>query len=242
MFRFLICDDDAIFCKKEEEFIKEYFSKQQIETDIQCFYGAEDIINLEDKISSYDAIFLDVSMENINGINLASWLNSAAPNIIIVFVSGYMSYALDGYKVGAVRYIMKDEHQFEKSMEECLEYIIRESNDDDKKYVAITEDKIRISVEKILYVESTAHRITYHLMKSTGKKTEYSMYGKLDDAEKQLTQFGFCRVHQSYLINMNLVKDVYRYEAVFLNGLTIQIAKRKYKYAEDQFVRIRGTF
>lgn len=56
----------------------------------------------------FNIAFLDISMEDINGIDMARHLRKTNPQICIVFVTGYMDYALEGYKVGAFRYLLKD--------------------------------------------------------------------------------------------------------------------------------------
>lgn len=242
MIRFLICDGDDVFCGREKAFIENFYKELGINAVGEIYGTCKDVAALGEKISLFDAIFLDVRLDSEDALDFCNWLRAAAPEIIIVFVSESMSYAIDGYRVGASRFIMKNEEQFICSMEECLRHILAVSRAFEPDYIYITDEKIRVSVDKILYVESNAHRVTYHLVKNNDTKQEYTVYGKLNDVEKKLSVYGFCRVHQSYLVNMNYVKAVSRYEAVLFHGAAIRISKARYKLVEDAFIRMKGTF
>lgn len=72
----------------------------------------------------------------------------------------------------------------------------------------------------------------------------YSRYDRLDEVEKKLQQYGFshnfCRVHQSFLVNMKYAKDVERYKVTLENGTEISISKKYYKDVEKEYIRRQG--
>ncbi len=148
-----------------------------------------------------------------------------------------MSYALDGYRVGAVRYILKDEEQFAGALHECLSYIVKKQQEKmEDKAIDFPDKKIKLSVKKILYVESRLHKIVYYTQDENGRITDYSKYGKLDDALKELKPFGFVRTHQSYLVNMNFAENVKRYAVTLSGGVQVDISKKYYKEVEAEFI------
>ena len=102
--------------------------------------------------------------------------------------------------------------------------------------------KIQIPVDHIMYVESRLHKIYYHVLSEDGIEKEYSKYGKLSDAQQELREYGFCRTHQSYLVNMEMVVDVQRYQATLEGGIWINISKKYYKDIETEFVKNRREY
>lgn len=69
---------------------------------------------------------------------------------------------------------------------------------------------------------------------------EYYKYGRMDDVEPELRQYGFSRVHQSFLVNMRFVKSVERYVAQLKNGTEVSISKKYYKDTEMEYIRGQG--
>ena len=72
------------------------------------------------------------------------------------------------------------------------------------------------------------------------KLKKYSIYGKLDELEKELQGNDFIRIHQSYLVNMKHIEKVSRYEALLNNGIKLEIPKALYKFVEETFVSYKG--
>ena len=72
------------------------------------------------------------------------------------------------------------------------------------------------------------------------KLKKYSIYGKLDELEKELQGNDFIRIHQSYLVNMKHIEKVSRYEALLSNGIKLEIPKARYKFVEETFVSYKG--
>lgn len=71
----------------------------------------------------YDAIFLDINMKEMDGLETAERIRKLSKTVYIVFVTAYITYALEGYKVGAVRYLLKEDSSLENSLKECLDTI-----------------------------------------------------------------------------------------------------------------------
>ena len=69
---------------------------------------------------------------------------------------------------------------------------------------------------------------------------EYYKYGRLDVVEQELRQYGFIRVHQSFLVNLKYVKNVQRYTVSLKDGLSVNISKRYYKDVEKEYIRKQG--
>ena len=72
------------------------------------------------------------------------------------------------------------------------------------------------------------------------KLSRYSLYGTLNDMERELADDAFVRIHQSYLVNMKYIESVSRYKAALSNGVSLEIPKARYRQVEETYVAYRG--
>ena len=234
-----ICDDEKYFRIREEQLIKKYMEKKACKCKIDVFNSGKEILDLKKTISQYNIIFLDVNMEEIDGIETAKEIRKITKDAYIVFVTAFVTYALEGYKVDAVRYLLKDDECLEKAINECLETILYKMNyDKNKMLFEFQEGKKEIYLEDILYIESNLHKLIFHM--AGEDVTKYTMYARLDDINALLQKNGFCRIHKSYLVNLRYVESVERYKVAFVNGGRLGISKSRYLDTRNEFVCYRG--
>lgn len=239
MFRVAVCDDEAYFRNKEKKLIGQYMERRGWDCQIDLYASGKDLLERADTDLTYDVIFLDISMEELDGLQTAERIRKLSKNVCIVFVTAYITYALEGYKVGAVRYLLKEEDSLESSLKECLDTIVERLNKEE----AMCEfefqgGKKRMKADAVLYVESRLHKVHFYVAEDGVK--EYSRYDRLDEVEKELRQYGFCRVHQSFLVNMKHAKSVERYKVTLENGAEVSISKKYYKDVEKEYIRRQG--
>lgn len=243
MFHIAICDDEEYFRLREKKLIERYMRNRGYSCQIDLYASGKELLSCANGNLPYDVIFLDISMEEMDGLETAEKIRKLSENIYIVFVTAYITYALDGYKVGAVRYLLKEEDNLENALRECLDTITVRMKE--KKAVcefAFQNGKKRIPADAILYIESRLHKVIFFIMEDGVK--EYARYDRLDAVEQELQQYGvdrdFCRVHQSFLVNMRYAKGVERYKVLLENGMEISISKKYYKGVEKEYIRRQG--
>lgn len=239
MFRIAICDDEAYFRNLEKKLIEQYMENRGYECRTDLYASGKELLDCADVDLPYDVIFLDISMEEMDGLQTAKRIRGLSETVCIVFVTAYITYALEGYKVGAVRYLLKEEGNLGNALKECLDTITeRLQKEDTVLEFTFQSGKKRIPTDAIFYVESRLHRVLFFVMEDGIK--EYSRYDRLDEVEKELWQYGFCRVHQSFLVNMKHVKSVERYSIVLESGTEVSISKKYYKDVEKEYIRRQG--
>ncbi len=223
-----ICDDEPIILAKIIDLVKSEFQKQGIKVNIFSFEKGEDIFHKQN-IYNFDVIFLDIELKASNGLEIAKKLRKSSYNNLIVFITSFVNYVLDGYKTDAFRFILKS--NLESQLSECIEAIAE--NLKSTKYQMSDE---LIAINDILYAMSDNRKITVYL-KNGKTKTEYM---KLDDFEEKLNSKSLCRVHQSYLINIAYVEFITRYEITLIDDIIIPVSKSRYKEANKQ-IKLRRT-
>ena len=226
MLSIAICDDEEYFRITEKQLILKYMAGKNCECMIDMYESGKELLALKSAISQYHIIFLDVNMEEIDGI-------------FIVFVTAFITYALEGYKVDAVRYLIKDHESLEKAMTECMDTILEKMDyEENEMTFDFQEGKTTISLENLIYVESNLHRLVFYMAGEDA--VHYTIYTKLDDVAELLQNKGFCRIHKSYLVNLKYVKSVERYRAVLSNGKSLAISKARFLDTRNEFACYRG--
>lgn len=98
--------------------------------------------------------------------------------------------------------------------------------------------KKELSIDKIVYVESNLHTVSFCIEKS--KKKKYTMISTLNEIEERLKDYSFLRIHQSFLINLKHVKTIKAYIAVMDNGSELPIPRTKYRLVKEAYVEYMG--
>ncbi len=238
MLRIAICDDESYFLSQEKKIITKYMNERNYSCIIESFKSGEQLIDKKSDFN-YDILFLDVSMEGIDGIEAARRIRQYNTSLYIVFVTAFIDYSLEGYKVNAVRYILKDYRGLEKAVYECMDTIIDSMDDMERKlWFNFVEGKKLIRLDRILYIESYLHKLSFHVMEQSVKI--YSMYEKLDRIDELLQYSYFCRIHKSYLVNFKHVRSIERYFVTLYNEERISISQPKYKDVREKFICYKG--
>lgn len=239
MIRIAICEDDPFYMKKEKQLIIKFFKNRDIEYKLTAFTSG---IDFTKKFrGNFDIIFLDISMEDMDGIEAAKWIRENGSSAYIIFLTGYVEYALEGYKVNAHRYLLKNDEHLEETLEESLNSVLDRMQIYDKKITFnVVGGPISLSSSKIVYIDSKMHKTIIHVLDTSGELQEHYMYEKLDHVQEELIHLGFMRIHQSNLINKVYLKKVYRYKAELIYGIELGISKKYYNEVEDYYIRKRG--
>lgn len=239
MFRIAICDDEKHFLLREEELIAKYMREKDYQYQIDTFESGIDFVAEGHNISRYDIIFLDIDMDGLNGIETAKQIRMYTTEAYIVFVTAFINYSLEGYKVDAIRYILKDMESLEAAIKEAIDTIVGKMDYLEHRYTFdFLEGQKTISVDDILYIESNLHKLEFHLIKKSRER--YTMYEKLDRIAELLSEHDFCRVHKSFLVNLKYVESIERYFANLYDGRQVSISQPKYNAVRDIFICYKG--
>ena len=157
-----------------------------------------------------DAIFVDINMPDLNGLD---FVRSLTDPPLIVFTTAYSLYALEGFKVNAIDYLLKPfgMHEFQKSAAKVKHQyelekaaLKEQSLAGDTLFVKADYRTVRVSLKQIVYVESKSEYLKLHL--DNGEKLMFLMsMKKLADI---LPADSFLRIHRSYIVNMNKVQEI----------------------------------
>lgn len=196
-----IVDDSIEYEELLSRYIKEFFSDKGNEYSISWFEDGWDI--LDDYKPNFDLIFMDIDMKKIDGMATAKEIRKIDTEVIIVFITNLAQYAVKGYEVGALDFIVKPLQyaEFVFKMEKILSHI--ELNQNRNMILHFGGGLYQISSDRLCYVEVRGHNLFYHLIDN-----EYEVRGNLSEVEENLKELNFIRCNSCYLINPKYVEWV----------------------------------
>ncbi len=239
MFRIAICDDEPYFREQMKEMLLQYMQDSGVFYKIDLFQSGTELIELGIELNQYKIIFLDINMDEMDGIQTAKKIREQNTEIFLVFVTAFVNYSLEGYKVDAIRYLLKNSVNMQESVAECMDAIYKKIHYEVTwKEFAFNEGKKRISLDCLLYIESQLHKLKFHVMED--HMVTYHIYDTLNNMENYIGSKNFVRLHQSFLVNMKYIQSISQYEAVLYSGESFPIPKVRYKNVWDTYLAYRG--
>ncbi len=229
-----ICDDDKKDIERLRALIEKYSSGSPMDFFTTEYDSGRKMLDGIKSGEHPDAIFLDINMHDMDGLTVAKRIREKLEDVPIVLVTAYMNYALDGYKVRASRFLVKDE--LDKTLNEAMDDICREIRRRSKIILlSCVEGEIRFKVSDIILIESDAHRSEIH----TAEK-KYHIYEKMDVLEEKLSGYGFLRAHRCYLVNMQHIKGIGGYKITMDNDDTVPVPKARYTEIKQEYLLFVG--
>lgn len=244
MIRCIIIDDEPLAVKLLESYVERIPFLTCVKS-CCCAAEAVEAINNGD----VDAMFVDINMPDINGIELVRSLESMP---LIVFTTAYSEYAIEGFKLDAVDYLLKPIgfEDFLKSANKLYEFFcIRKGNRNavvvsdaeevqhDCLFVKSDYRVLRVPINSIKYIESMSEYVRIYV---EGNSKPIISLLSMKKIEENLPSSSFMRVHRSYLVNLNKIKEVSRMRIVYENDVYVPIGEMYkdnfFNYIEKHFV------
>ena len=125
----LICDDDAAFGARMAEYVTVYFTARSVQVHTAVCTSAAEVLATPG-LELYQLAFLDVDMPGANGMVLGRQLKQKCPGLMLVYVSAYLEFALEGYTVNAYRYLLK--RDIARTLPKCLDDLLAALTDQRK--------------------------------------------------------------------------------------------------------------
>ena len=242
----VIIDDE----KLARDLVKNYLSDiEHVELVEECKNGFEGIKAIQ--THNPDLVFLDIQMPKINGFEMLELLENP-PSII--FTTAFDQYALKAFEVNAIDYLLKPfaKDRFDDAVKKALSNIyqnvdtndsidkLKQQIDEKDEYLnrIVIKDKSKIAVlptEKIIYFEAQDDYVQIVTEDSKHLKQKTMKY-----YEAHLDPTLFLRIHRSFILNINYLKDIElmekeTYRAILKNGKNLAISKTGYAKLKETF-------
>lgn len=218
MIKFAVCDDEPAMARKVCEFISRYMQKKQDTAyHISSFSNSRSLL---ESSCDFDMIFLDIQMEQPDGMETARLLRRRSTHCLLVFVTVLKECVFDAFEVQAYDYLIKpiDDLHFEKMMNRAMGTLEQRTS---KQIVILKGVSCEvIPLSQILYCEVQGRKVYIH--QEDGKIIDY--YEKLNDFEQHVDK-RFFRCHRSYLANLDHVRGSHSGQVFLSDGSTIPVSR-----------------
>ena len=221
MIRVAIVEDDAEVQGVLQEYVRRYTRQYGTEFEVSVFADGVDI--LEDYRAVYDIIFLDVEMKHLDGMTTAERIRQMDADVILIFITNMAQYAIRGYSVGALDYVLKPVPYFAFS-QQLLKAVARlEKRAKHYLTVPVEGGLRRLDTASIYYLESEGHRVHFYT-----DEGDFSAPGALKTFEEKLADCPFARCNSGYLVNLAQVREL-RQSTVQVGPCELQVSRPKRK-------------
>ena len=205
MINIAVVDDDKTYVECVKEYLKRYEKETGKAISVSTFSDGDAIVRRYD--FQFDIIFMDVEMKSMDGMSVAEEIRKKDSQVIIIFITNMSQYAIRGYAVQALDYLLKPVSYF--AFSRCLnKSLVRIENRERKSVVLkIKGGVVRVDVQDIYFVEAQEHTIICHLV-----NVEYQLISSMRDIEQTLSTLHFFRINRWCLINLAHVEHYYNDE------------------------------
>lgn len=221
MYQICIVDDEDISLNQLKEILLKFFKEKSIQVEIFSFNNP---VNFIDKFipNKYDIIFLDISMPQINGIDVGKKIREKDISTTIIFTTSLIQYALSGYEVNAFDYLLKPINYSSLALT-LQRWLKLQNNNDNSITIKYKNSFIKLDIISILYIEVIDHKLIIHT-----KNEDYSLRDSLDNYIDKLKDYNFSLCNRCYLVNLRYVTKIDDGIAYLGKiGLVISRAKKK---------------
>ncbi len=221
MIRLAIVEDEEQYIQQLEEYLARYQRENGRRMDIRVFRDGDEL--LEQYEGQFDILLMDIQMRFVDGMTAAEQIRQRDQEVVIMFITNMTQYAIRGYQVDALDYLVKPVEYFAFSRK--LDRAISRAGSRNRHYISIRVDGglRKLDVSHILYIESQGHDLCY--LTTEG---EYFSRGTIREAEEQMKHHDFYRCNKGCLVNMARVEAV-EDGCCLLEGERIPISRARRK-------------
>lgn len=232
MIRVAVVEDEKIYVEQITEYLRRYEEEQGEELQVTV-YRDGDGITAEYK-AQFDIIFMDIQMKFVDGMTAAEEIRRMDSEVIIIFITNMPQYAIRGYEVNALDYILKPVSYFAFSQK--LGKAAARMKKRNARHITVTVKGgiRRLEIADIYYVESEGHTLIYHT-----KDGEILAGGTMKSAEEELGKQNFSRGNKCYLINLEHVDGV-KDKCASVKGESLQLSRSGLKSFMQDLTRYWG--
>lgn len=217
MVRVAVVEDEAVYRNQLGEYINRYGEETGKSFSVQFFPRGETLLSGYN--GRFDLILMDIEMPGADGMQIARRLRQVDEQVVLVFITNMAQYAIQGYAVQALDYILKPLSylSFKMRFARALGRIDRQK--DAQILLDCHGRQVRLPVRSIFYVEVQQKQLCYHT-----EQGEYTLRGTLKSAEEALADFPFAKGNYWYIVNLAQVSEIGP-KSLWVGGVELPVSR-----------------
>ncbi len=211
----IIIDDEPLAVSLLEKYVSETPNLELLSTFLNPIEAIEFIQN-----NDVDLVFLDIQMPELSGIN---FMKIVGDKVKYILTTAYSEFAIEGYEHNVIDYLLKPItiSRFQKGIEKAKErFVTIQETEKSFFFIKSSGQQHKILFDDILYVESIKDYVNIKT-----KNQEYIVLDTLKSMEEKLPDSIFCRVHKSYILNLNQIKSVDSKSVLLISDTEIPVGE-----------------
>jgi len=227
MIKCIAIDDEPLALKKLVTYIKKI---PYLELVAQCRSAIEAQRVIDNQ--EVEAIFLDINMPDLNGLDFAKSMQDHSKGPVMVFTTAYSEYAIEGYKANGVGYLLKPYsfEEFEDAVlkvkeiceirQQAMTEVTAQSDDNGIIFVKSDYKIVRIAIEHITHIEAMSE---YLRITCDDKERPVIVLLSMKKIEEHLPSNQFMRIHRSFIINLKKISEIKKNHVVIEGDISLPI-------------------
>ncbi len=217
-----IVEDEKEQAQLLANYIKRYEEASKRQLHVTWLSDGMDIV--DEYKGQFDIILLDIQMKHLDGMSAAEKIRQVDSDVVIIFITSTVQYAVQGYAVDALGYVLKPVPYvaFAQLLEKALSRL--ESRKKASIQISVDEKTRKIDCDTILYIESQRNNVLIHT-----ENEDYITVGPLKRFDEMLGTKGFSKCHNAYLVNLAKVEAVTKDEVLLATGIQLPISRARKK-------------
>lgn len=233
MLRIAVVEDDAAQSDRMKKHLQDFLADKERTYTIDVYDNAVDFL---DKYKNpYDIVLMDIEMPRMNGLEAAKKLRAMDEMVILIFVTKMSQFAINGYEVSAIGYILKPVNAYSLYVHMQKALNILSANTEKKIVLQMKQGIVSFSTRKLIYIEVSGHKLNYHL-----RGEVHEAYGKLTDEEEKLKDYHFSRCSSAFLVNLAYVRAIIGNTVYLSSGAELPVSRGMKKSFTDAYIRYVG--
>ena len=232
MYRTAIVEDTPEEVARLRDYLVRYGSERSIVLNVSVFPDGGAF--LERVKDGFELVLMDIEMPGLDGMETARKLREADENACLLFVTRLANYAIQGYGVRALDFLIKPVtyENFRLKMDRAITSI--ERNRKQEIVIPTAEGSRRLFIQDISYVEIMNHTLIYHTAEG-----DFSVRGSIRDCEARLAPYDFARCNNSFLVNLRYVTEI-RHNDIRVGNVMLPVGSTKRRAFLQQLTEFMG--
>lgn len=229
MIRVGIVEDQEEYRQQLLSYLQTFQEKEGVVFQIETFHDGYDFVERYD--SEFDLLLMDIHLPLIDGMSAIEEIRKRDSDVFVIFITSTAQYAVKGYDVNAIGYILKPFNYY--SLSEYLKKTIKRLKMKEDSFLRIKagQNYYRVNQDAIQYVESQGHKLIFKLTDQ-----ELESIGVMRELEQQLQPDRFLRIHRGFIVNLRHITGI-NHSTVIVGEAELPISRGKRKLIMDTLAK-----